>query len=210
MFVENKYYHWYCSLMASTKSRELIRRKGYELHHFIPKSFGGSRQKENIRCLTYREHFIAHKLLTKCTVGIYLEKMKWAFRHLAATTMRSNLTSRQFELIKSKNKPKRVAWNKGKTWTLDEETKRQKTARTKQTNLEKYGGSPWTGRKHKEETKAKISAYRSGRKMPKWVGEKISASNKGISYEKRFGKERAEAMKKRKREYWENWRKQNA
>ena len=34
-----------------------------ELHHIIPKSLGGSNDKENLVYLTAREHFIAHWLL---------------------------------------------------------------------------------------------------------------------------------------------------
>lgn len=39
---------------------------GYtELHHIIPKTLGGSNDKENLVKLTAREHFIAHHLLCK-------------------------------------------------------------------------------------------------------------------------------------------------
>lgn len=39
---------------------------GYtETHHIIPKSFGGSNDKENLVSLTAREHYLAHYLLLK-------------------------------------------------------------------------------------------------------------------------------------------------
>jgi|688.fasta_scaffold280789_3 NADH:ubiquinone oxidoreductase subunit len=39
---------------------------GYtEKHHIIPKSIGGSDLKENLVCLSAREHFVCHYLLTK-------------------------------------------------------------------------------------------------------------------------------------------------
>lgn len=37
----------------------------HERHHIIPKSIGGTNDTSNIAILTYREHFIAHWLLTK-------------------------------------------------------------------------------------------------------------------------------------------------
>lgn len=43
---------------------------GYtECHHIIPKSMGGSNDKENLVRLTAREHFVCHRLLTKMTEG---------------------------------------------------------------------------------------------------------------------------------------------
>jgi hypothetical protein len=54
----------YLSLIESTKNRE--RSRGYyETHHILPKCLGGSNDKSNLVCLTIREHFIAHKLLTR-------------------------------------------------------------------------------------------------------------------------------------------------
>lgn len=37
----------------------------FEKHHIIPKSLGGSNEQNNLVRLTYREHYIAHWLLTK-------------------------------------------------------------------------------------------------------------------------------------------------
>lgn len=51
-------------MMINAHGREFI--KGvHEKHHILPKSLGGSNERSNIVCLTYREHFIAHWLLTK-------------------------------------------------------------------------------------------------------------------------------------------------
>lgn len=67
MFVENKYFKYYYSIVDRAKSRTIY---GYkERHHIIPKSLGGSNNKENIVDLTAREHFICHLLLTKMTDG---------------------------------------------------------------------------------------------------------------------------------------------
>lgn len=49
----------------------------YEKHHIIPKSLGGLDSIENLVKLTFKEHFVCHRLLTK----IYPKenKMHYAF-----------------------------------------------------------------------------------------------------------------------------------
>lgn len=51
------------------KAKESIRSKSpsthYESHHIVPRSMGGGNEKSNLVLLTPREHFIAHRLLTK-------------------------------------------------------------------------------------------------------------------------------------------------
>lgn len=44
------------------KERYLV---NYELHHIVPKSYGGSNKTHNLVKLTLREHFIVHLLLTR-------------------------------------------------------------------------------------------------------------------------------------------------
>ena len=57
------YTNIYDSLIKKAQNREL---SGYkEVHHIIPKCMGGSDEKSNLVALTAREHFVAHKLLTK-------------------------------------------------------------------------------------------------------------------------------------------------
>jgi len=52
----------YEKLIHKAKERDMV--DGYtEIHHIIPKSEGGSNDKDNLVVLTGREHFIAHKLL---------------------------------------------------------------------------------------------------------------------------------------------------
>lgn len=51
----------YNDLCANAKKRSL----GDEIHHIIPKCLGGTNDSFNLVRLTYREHFIAHKLLVK-------------------------------------------------------------------------------------------------------------------------------------------------
>lgn len=54
----------YNSLMS--KRQQIPYKEGYhEKHHIIPRSIGGTNESDNIVCLTAREHFIAHLLLSK-------------------------------------------------------------------------------------------------------------------------------------------------
>lgn len=75
---------------------------GYsEKHHIVPRCMGGNDSEENITVLTYREHYIAHLLLTK----IYKEHrgVNYAFLCMLRRqpTGERVLTSRMFEVIKS-------------------------------------------------------------------------------------------------------------
>jgi hypothetical protein len=81
----NKYRRWYNAIMDRAIGRAL---NGYcEQHHIVPKAFGGSKKKANLVQLTYREHFLAHWLLTKFTVGKERRKM---WNALAAMRRRGN------------------------------------------------------------------------------------------------------------------------
>jgi len=55
----------YNNLMKSRENRYKKEGEYYENHHIIPKCLGGSNDKDNIVSLTFREHYIAHLLLTK-------------------------------------------------------------------------------------------------------------------------------------------------
>jgi broad specificity phosphatase PhoE len=84
MFIQNKYYTWYCNIIQTAQNRPKL--TGYfENHHVIPRSLGGTDNLENIVSLTAREHFISHILLTKFTSSDNHHKM------LYAVNMMSNL-----------------------------------------------------------------------------------------------------------------------
>lgn len=54
----------YDAIIEKAKIRGDI--KGYyEKHHIIPKSLSGSNIKSNLVNLTYKEHYLCHRLLTK-------------------------------------------------------------------------------------------------------------------------------------------------
>lgn len=77
-FVDNKYTKLYYKIINNAKNKTI---DGYsEKHHIIPKSLNGTDDINNIVCLTAREHFICHRLLTKMTEGKNKRKMWHALR----------------------------------------------------------------------------------------------------------------------------------
>lgn len=66
--MSNKYLRIYNALIHKRTCIEVLKKSKehygeYENHHIIPKACNGSNIKQNIVCLTIREHYIAHLLL---------------------------------------------------------------------------------------------------------------------------------------------------
>jgi hypothetical protein len=94
MFLENKYKLWHDKIIARAKNRTL---EGYkEVHHIIPKSCGGSNDKDNLVALTAREHYIIHLLLIKFIEKKYYFKMVKAFH--AMSSMKTKYLKRNFKI----------------------------------------------------------------------------------------------------------------
>jgi len=57
----------YNDLMTTRKQKKRTKNAGvyYENHHILPRSLGGTDERENLILLTAREHFVAHALLMK-------------------------------------------------------------------------------------------------------------------------------------------------
>ena len=123
MYLQNKYTTWYNNIIQRAQSRVLSTNTYTEKHHIIPKSLGGSNAKSNIVCITSREHFVCHLLLTKMTTGNNLFKMKHAVSMLMNAKNIGNgryiPSSRLYEYVK---KCHLEAINEG--WTI-EKRKRQ-------------------------------------------------------------------------------------
>lgn len=95
----NKYRRWYNELIARAKNRHLS--CYFERHHIKPKALGGGNEKSNIVKLTYREHFLAHWLLTKCTLGVAQQKMFAALAYMTRATSGRTVSSWQFSLART-------------------------------------------------------------------------------------------------------------
>ena len=68
MFLDNKYTRWYHGIVVKAKARDKVT-EYTERHHIIPKAFGGGNNAGNLVNFTFREHFLAHWLLTKMVEG---------------------------------------------------------------------------------------------------------------------------------------------
>ncbi len=163
IFIDNKYSKWYYNITETAKSRVLDSMTRTEKHHVVPESFFKNRKRkgapgwldgdpnslENLVALTPKEHFICHVLLTKCTTGVAKNKMVHA-------------------LIGMKRKGKtRDRYINGR---LYESAKIEFSKIASQINL---------GRKHTDETKAKVSKASAARVHSEETKAKISEAHKG-------------------------------
>lgn len=99
MFIQNKYYSLYFSIIENAKRRSI---DGYvENHHIIPISLGGSNDSSNLVSLTAREHFVCHRILMKITIGKDKEKMCFAANRMTTSTNADyRISSRAYAIIR--------------------------------------------------------------------------------------------------------------
>lgn len=99
----NKYEKWYNQIILNGND---TRMPGYERHHILPRSLGGTDDKSNITFITAREHFICHWLLTKIyPTGEEHWKMLNALRMMRAenpnqTRYSTKITSRVYAKLR--------------------------------------------------------------------------------------------------------------
>ena len=81
----SKYHRWYDALMARARAPRVLD-EYVERHHELPRALGGWNDSSNIVVLTFREHFLAHWLLTKFTglTEIERRKMLYALSRMAS------------------------------------------------------------------------------------------------------------------------------
>ena len=104
MFIHNKYYSYYYSIVNNAKARVLSTNIYSECHHIVPKSLGGLNVKENLVNLTAREHLICHRLLVKMTEGLAKSKMAnaaWRMVFSCKKHKRYKVNSRTYAAIRS-------------------------------------------------------------------------------------------------------------
>ena len=196
MFNNTKYTKLYYQIITPTLNRELNTYK--ELHHIIPRSLGGTDEKDNLTYLTAREHFICHWLLVKMTEGQARSKMIYALQGMRAQNnsqqrYETKITSRVYEhyriehaRIHSETMKGRPAWNKGIPQTEEHKEKNRqaalKRAPKSEETIEKWKKSR-EGYMHSDETKLKQSLASKGKpKGPQSEEHRkaISEGGKGI------------------------------
>lgn len=190
-FSQNKYLRWYQSLMSRATCRVIS--QPYESHHVLPRSLGGDNGPQVN--LTFREHFLAHWLLTKFTEGEELRKMNYAFACMgvAGRYHDRQITSRQYARS-------RVAAKAALSGRKISEKTRERMAEAARNRGDAYAEKMRqlkTGIRHTIETKAKLSAAikslpsetkqkmvearkaKGGYSMSEFTKQKIRAANTG-------------------------------
>jgi hypothetical protein len=80
-YIDNKYTRWYAALVEKARVRLSVVGP-VEKHHVLPRSLGGGDGQDNIVVLTVREHFIAHAMLVRMTVGQDYHRMARALKFM--------------------------------------------------------------------------------------------------------------------------------
>lgn len=107
-----QYQKIYTNIVERAKSRQL---EGYcEKHHIIPRCLGGTDDKDNLVKLTYREHFLCHKLLCKIYPGNL--KLVYAISFMVYSSKKNKrlVNSKDFDYVKRMLAPHMGSWNKGR------------------------------------------------------------------------------------------------
>ena len=199
--MENKYKKWYDAIIENARNRQAC---GYtETHHIIPRSLGGTDNNSNLVCLTAREHFICHILLTKFTTGQDKNKMIRAVIMMKSSNLKQHryFNSRLYESA-------RIEFGRLQSQKMT------------------GGNNSYFGKKHSAETRAKMSRAKKGKHNNSWntgltietssrlkqVGENISKAKKGVPSKRKGlpGKPASEETKVKMKEarkgtsYWWN------
>jgi len=170
MFIQNKYYNYYNNLINKAKNRLLDCYT--EKHHIIPKSIGGNDSLENLVSLTAREHFIAHLLLTKITLG--KNKLKMINAVFCMVNMNNTkINSKTYEKLKNGHS----MFMKENNPAFSKET-REKIGKTLK-EYYKTNKVPFQGKKHSEKSKKLISESRKGKKLSEEHKLKLSIAHQG-------------------------------
>lgn len=114
IFINNKYTHLYYLIInnACVRNHKKQPRDGYQTHHIIPKSLGGSNNRSNLVVLTYKEHRVCHRLLIGMTTGNARYKMMHAYKLFNRKYDISGIPSREIHSYKPEQYVKAVETRK--------------------------------------------------------------------------------------------------
>lgn len=162
----------YETLIANRQGKG--RPSGYvEVHHIIPKSFGGSNDPSNLVPFTAREHFVAHRLLAKMYPNSGMTHAAFKMACVNLTMRRYRVTSRVYEQLRI-NHAHRVSTDevaKAKK-SLAAKGKKQSAEHIAARTASRQNNGPWLS----EETKKKIGEGNAGKIGP-WAGKTIPSES---------------------------------
>jgi hypothetical protein len=198
VFIDNKYRRCYVRIIDRARART-NHTQYVERHHIMPRSLGGADDAVNLVSLTYREHFLAHWLLTKFTEGENRLRMKralWAMSWNSKTHER-RITGWRFDVAKKairdlgqlvgmmgRGKPKSEEHRR----KISDALRGKKKSEAHRAKLRMHSPSPeqraalsirMRGRVYSEQTLARMRAANSGRKHTPETRAKLSAALTG-------------------------------
>jgi len=179
MFEKNKYLKEYYEIIENNK---IIDKKSQycEKHHIIPKSLGGSDEKNNIVYLTAGDHFKCHKLLTKFTSGTDNGKMWNAVWRMMNKQCHAH--ERDYIFTDKEYEEARIKHAKAHSKRMSKEN------------------NPFYGKTHTKETKEKMSAMKKGKTYEEIFGEDRAAIMREKRREESTGKKRSQTTKNKIRQ----------
>lgn len=168
----------------------------FEIHHIVPKSSGGTNDKENLVCLTAREHFMCHWLLYKIDPTDANCFAWWMMSNNDGTPHhkdRKRQSSRKYEYARKAFSKHISKINKGRVHTQEARDNMSKAAKKRS-----GADSHMFGKRHSKEHKdylreinlgSKNAFY--GKKHSEESRKKISEAKKKLVGEKHphFGKD---------------------
>ena len=163
----------------------------YEKHHIKPKCMGGNNTSDNLVRLTYRQHYVAHRLLAKFTDGEDSMRMWCALKRFTGTSAYGaeyRIKSRAYALIKEKHAQAVTALSKGRKFGPEVRARMSAAQKARFEKDRLAGKSHHTKGKIKaESTLIKMRAANTGANNPAYgksrsedEKRRISASMKGV------------------------------
>ncbi|EDK1967262.1 hypothetical protein CH513_15380 [Salmonella enterica subsp. enterica serovar Infantis] len=159
----------------SFSQRVRNRKQGFEIHHIMPVSMGGSDRPYNLVYLTPREHYTAHHLLARMFSGP-LTYAFWRMSQKDQGTRESNLkiTARQYQTAKELFSVIHSAFLTGKKQSSECVEKRKITMR------QRPPIQSFLGRTHSEETKQRMKEAQLGRAKTDEHKRNLSLAKTGV------------------------------
>lgn len=90
----------YKNLIKSRPTRFKLKNDGLETHHILPKSSGGKDTDKNKIVLTFKEHWLAHRILVKMYSGKKKASLVYALFRMANHHNSYKITGRKYEYAK--------------------------------------------------------------------------------------------------------------
>lgn len=168
----------------------------FEIHHIIPRSYGGTNDKDNLIKLTAKDHFFAHILLAK----IYKGKMIFALNMMCKTRETTHRSKHIYEVFKKQISEEISKVNKNKIVTQETRNKCSESLKGRKHSVERkeINRQSHLGKTMPDEVKEKISKALTGRKKPKGHGDKIAEINRNRIFTEEHRKNISNALKGKK------------